>query len=554
MAPTSPVRVHVVGSMMIDRVVRVRAVPRPGETVAAQSAATFAGGKGANQAAAAALCGARVRMLGRGGADSRFIVDALRAAGVDTRAIALDDACAGAATVMVADDGQNAIVIAPEANMRIGVREIERFLEGASQGDIALFQNECSCLHEGIAAAAARGLRVWLNAAPADARLGSLRFEKLAGLVVNETEAEAMTGERDPARALEALAARMPAGTVIVTLGAAGAIAAVGRARYAHRGFVVDAVDTVGCGDAFVGAFLAAVAGGADILRALACGNAAGALAAMREGAMPSLPTKAEVDAAAIRAEGSRLVRSAPSGLGGKPARCEACGYELAANAVGDACPECGRVILPARFGGQWADQRMRRRFVTWSWLFMGGAAMLVSGVGLSLAAESLSVFRWTRSAEFATLGLLLCSQIVLPLAMVLLVRAGSTRRRWAVGEIGALARIAGLVIIVASAAGWFTPYRMEITRACFVLIVVSDGLFVRELDRLGAGSAVARVPRGRIAALAALAALSAGLWITEDFRGGVPYMAFLCIVAVSCFMAVELLLLARRLRALERA
>jgi ribokinase len=535
-------------------VVRVRAVPRPGETVAAQSAATFAGGKGANQAAAAALCGARVRMLGRGGSDSRFIVDALRAAGVETRAIALDDACAGAATVMVADDGQNAIVIAPEANMRIGVREVERFLEGASQGDIALFQNECSCLHEGIAAAAARGLRVWLNAAPADARLGSLRFEKLAGLVVNETEAEAMTGERDPARALEALAARMPAGTVIVTLGAAGAIAAVGRARYAHRGFVVDAVDTVGCGDAFVGAFLAAVAEGADILRALACGNAAGALAAMREGAMPALPTKVEVDAAAIRAEGSRLVRSAPSGLGGKPARCEECGYELAANAVGDACPECGRVILPARFGGQWADLRMRRRFVAGSWLFTGGAAMLASGVGVILVVDLIDIFRWTRWMEFATLGLLLCSQMVLPLAMVLLVRAGSTRRRWAIGEIGALVRIGGLAVIAAAAAGWFSAPRPAITHACFVLIVVSDGLFVRELDRICAGSGVARVPRVRIAALAALVAISAGLWIAEYIRGGVPYLVFLCLAAVSCFVAVELVLLARRLRARERA
>lgn len=540
--------------MMIDRVVRVRAVPRPGETVAAQSAATFAGGKGANQAAAAALCGARVRMLGRGGADSRFIVDALRAAGVDTRAIALADDCGGAATVMVADDGQNAIVIAPEANMRIGVREIERFLEGASQGDIALFQNECSCLHEGIAAAAARGLRVWLNAAPADARLGSLRFEKLAGLVVNETEAEAMTGEHDPARALEALAARMPAGTVIVTLGAAGAIAAVGRARSAHRGFTVDAVDTVGCGDAFVGAFLAAVAGGADVLRALACGNAAGALTAMREGAMPALPTRSEVDAAAIRAEGSRLVRGAPSGLGGKPACCEGCGYELAANAVGGACPECGRVIRPARFGGQWVDPRMRRRFAAGAWLFTGGAAMLASGVGVILVVESLGIFRWTRWREFATLGLLLCSQIVLPLAMVLLVRAGSTRRRWAAGELGALARLAGLVVLAAAAAGWFMAHRQAITHGCLILIVVSDALFVRELDRIGAGSAVARVPRLRIAVLAALAVISAGLWIAEDFRGGIPYPAFLCTTAVSCFMAVELLLFARRMRALERA
>ncbi|MEY5060170.1 MAG: hypothetical protein RIS45_91, partial [Planctomycetota bacterium] len=167
--------------MMIDRVVRVAEIPRPGETLAASSSATFAGGKGANQAAAAAKCGAKVRMLGRGGRDSRFIVEALREAGVRTRAIALDDPEAGAATVMVADSGENAIVIAPGANTRIAPRDIERFLESARQGEIVLFQNECSCLHEGIAAAAARGLRVWLNAAPADARLGELRFEKLAG-------------------------------------------------------------------------------------------------------------------------------------------------------------------------------------------------------------------------------------------------------------------------------------------------------------------------------------------------------------------------------------
>ena len=214
---------HVVGSMMIDRVVRVAALARAGETVSAISTATYAGGKGANQAAAAAKCGAHVRMLGRTGADGRFIVDALKNAGVRTRGIATHDDFSGAATVMVAENGENAIIIAPESNTRITALDIERFLATAKQGEIVLFQNECSCLHEGIACAAARALRVWLNAAPADANLGALRFAKLAGLVVNETEAQAMTGERDPARALELLAARMPGGTVIVTLGAQGA-------------------------------------------------------------------------------------------------------------------------------------------------------------------------------------------------------------------------------------------------------------------------------------------------------------------------------------------
>jgi len=343
-----PSTIHVVGSMMIDRVSRVRSLPRAGETVAALASGVFAGGKGANQAAAAARCGARVRMLGRTGRDGAFIVDALRDAGVATGEISTADPVAGSATVLVAESGENAIVIAPEANTRIVLAEIEAFLQRAAQGDIVLFQNECSCLHEGIAHAASRALRVWLNAAPADARLGALKLEKLTGLVVNETEAEALTGEREPARALEALAARMPAATVIVTLGANGAIAALGRARYAHRGFTVDAVDTVGCGDAFVGAYLAAIAEGRDIAQALARANAAGALAAMREGAMPSLPSRDEVEVAAALPERTRLKErpraAAAAGLR-VPTACVRCGYDLTGKAVGQKCSECGHTV-----------------------------------------------------------------------------------------------------------------------------------------------------------------------------------------------------------------
>ncbi|MCE2882508.1 MAG: ribokinase [Planctomycetaceae bacterium] len=287
--------IHVVGSMMIDRVVRVAAIPRPGETVAARSSATFAGGKGANQAAAAAKCGARVRMLGRTGSDGKYIRDALREAGVDVRHVSTDDLNSGAASVMVAADGENAIVIAPESNTRIVPAAIERFLDKAREGDVVLFQNECSSLEDGMALAAARGLRVWLNAAPADASLATLRYERLSGLIVNETEAEALTGEREPMRALRVLAERMPRGTVVLTLGAQGAVVASEGRVHAHRGFVVDAVDTVGCGDAFVGAFLAANCAGEGVEVALARGNAAGALTAMQAGAMRALPDSEEL-------------------------------------------------------------------------------------------------------------------------------------------------------------------------------------------------------------------------------------------------------------------
>lgn len=301
--------------MMIDRVARVRAIPRPGETVVALSTATYAGGKGANQAVAAARCGAQVRMLGRTGADGAFIRDALRHAGVDVAFVTAEDPCSGSATVMVADSGENSIVIAPESNTRIALADIARFLASSSEGDIALFQNECAALDEGITLARGRALRVWLNAAPADERLRSIGLEQLHGLIVNETEAETLTGQRDPHDALAALAARLPAATVVVTLGAAGAIAAEGPLRCAHRGFRVDAVDTVGCGDAFVGAFLASIAGGAGLPQALAAGNAAGALAAMRAGAIPSMADREEVERVAGLAEGASIAARKPSSL-----------------------------------------------------------------------------------------------------------------------------------------------------------------------------------------------------------------------------------------------
>ena len=297
-APT----LHVVASIMIDRVLGLAALPQPGQTVVARSLRTFPGGKGANQAVAAARCGAQVRACGRTGADGRFVVDAMQAAGVDVSAVRTDDAVAGSAVVLVAEGGENAIVIAPESNRRIGPGDIERFLDGAAPGDLLLVQNECSALEHALAAARARGLHAWLNAAPADPALRGLDLSGLAGLFVNESEAQALTGLADPAAALDALSMRMPDATVVVTLGPAGARMSHRGAMHVHAGYRVRAVDTVGCGDAFVGAFLAATLAGRPSAEALAWGNAAGALAATREGAIPSLPALDAVRALALPA------------------------------------------------------------------------------------------------------------------------------------------------------------------------------------------------------------------------------------------------------------
>ena len=542
---------HVVGSMMIDRVVRVAALARAGETVSAISTATYAGGKGANQAAAAAKCGAHVRMLGRTGADGRFIVDALKDAGVRTRGIATHDDFSGAATVMVAENGENAIIIAPESNTRITALDIERFLATAKQGEIVLFQNECSCLHEGIACAAARALRVWLNAAPADANLGALRFEKLAGLVVNETEAQAMTGERDPARALELLAARMPGGTVIVTLGAQGAIAAVGNARYAHRGFVVDAVDTVGCGDAFVGAFLAAICENIDMPMALARANAAGALAAMRVGAIPSLASRAEIDVAAAMAQGARLNARAPvAAIGEKPANCENCNYDLTGRRIGEECPECGRTIAPIRFGGRWIAARVRRRFRNAAWLMAVGAALLALGLG-GLAAN----MRFWPGTLTVIINAFFVSQIVLPIAMFSIAWSCANDRLWKLLAAVACVRMVLHLFTVGVALGFGYLLPTGVVAMAYIAMVACDGVFAVWIERLARGSAVAPQPRARAIALTVVAALALLLWMREDTRfGGLPRIASACWVLLVAWSAVEVVLLARRMRATERA
>ena len=495
---------------MIDRVVRVEELPRAGETLAALSSATFPGGKGANQAAAAAMCGARVRMLGRTGVDGAFIVDALRYAGVETSSIETKDATSGAALVMVNHRGENAIVIAKESNTRISLIDVEEFLTPATTGDIVLLQNECALLAETIAHASARGLRVWLNAAPADDSLRVIAFEKLAGLVVNETEAHALTGEVDPPRALELLSERMPSGIVIITLGASGAIAASGRERHAHAGFVVNARDTVGCGDAFVGAFLAAIAEGIDMPRALTRANAAGALSAMSEGAIPSLPSRAEVDAAAQLPTGTRLAPRPPRAVPShNPQPCRNCGYDLAGNTAAMRCPECGAKV-----------QSFKRSRPVW------------------LQAESLTrVVLGARIVSIVNTALMAVPAVHL-LGMLIVPRLWPARSAWEVTAVAFL--IAMILQIVGQAVGTW-----------MIAVPLLDGsrrrwlralLLVRAILLLPLALAVAAAIEASLGAQASLRLLPMQYVMGFLYSGGILIAPPVLLVAFGCDIAVMMM------------
>lgn len=286
--------VLVAGSANLDFVVRSAHVPAPGETVLGRDFETFPGGKGANQAVACARAGgAATRMLLALGGDAFAapLEASLREAGVALELIRVEDVATGTAFICLADDGENAITVAPGANAHL-CRDHLPTLDGIG---LLLMQLESPIESVEAWARAAReaGVAVVLNAAPARALPPSL-LALLDVLIVNEGELAAITGVRDDiATALAALAVPR----VIVTLGARGCCARDGEAVRMQPGFPVEPVDTTGAGDTFCGVLVAALADGAALAEAMRRACAASALACTRVGAQTGIPAREEVDA-----------------------------------------------------------------------------------------------------------------------------------------------------------------------------------------------------------------------------------------------------------------
>lgn len=293
--------VFVVGSINQDFVLKVERRPEPGETVTGAELALFPGGKGGNQAIAAARLGADVAILGRVGEDpfGRELVVNLRDNGVDTsRVEAVTDVPTGSAFITVTPDGENAIVVSPGANRRFGPAEVRAASEDLRKARLLLAQLEVEVEAVEMAAytVAGNGGRVLLNLAPPREVSGDL-LRLSDPLVVNEHEAAFLLGEdaQPPEESAGKLLDLGPP-SAVVTLGGAGAILATENSSRHFPAPEVQVVDTTGAGDAFVGALAAKLAEGTLLEEAVPYAVLAGAVAVMREGAQGSLPAPEDVE------------------------------------------------------------------------------------------------------------------------------------------------------------------------------------------------------------------------------------------------------------------
>lgn len=291
----------VIGSLNADLVVRAQRFPQPGETISGEDLAIIPGGKGANQAVAAARQGAQVAMLGGVGSDSfgPTLVSNLQQNGVDTAHIHTYPFATGTAVILVDANGQNSIVLSPGANARVTLADVDAF--PMRDADTLLLQFEIpleTVLH---AARLGRqnGLRVILNPAPARRFPASLLAD-VDILVPNESELQALTDfpvtDANSADRAARLLLAQGAGIVVVTLGENGALLVTEKQTSHFPAFAVQVVDTTAAGDAFIGGLAAALTRGHSLETAVRYGNACGALAATKFGAQPSLPTREEVE------------------------------------------------------------------------------------------------------------------------------------------------------------------------------------------------------------------------------------------------------------------
>lgn len=294
----------VVGSSNTDMIIQLDRIPKPGETILGGQFAIAAGGKGANQAVAAARAGGNVTFVARVGQDmfgeqavAGFLHDGIR-----TDFILHDKAApSGVALIFVAKDGENSIAVASGANGRLSPADVRKAKPAFASPGLLVMQLETPLETVQAAAelAARKGFTVILNPAPARALPDAL-LKLVSILTPNETEAELLTGirvvtEEDAGRAADALLAK-GVRTVILTLGARGALVATPECKQLVRGFKVKPVDTTAAGDVFNGALAVALAEGQPLLAAARFANAAGALSVTKLGAQPSAPKRREIE------------------------------------------------------------------------------------------------------------------------------------------------------------------------------------------------------------------------------------------------------------------
>lgn len=286
----------VFGSLNLDHVYRVPHLVRPGETIASTQYETNPGGKGLNQALALAKAGSRVRFAGAVGQDGQLLLDTLASHGVDTGRIARLDGPSGHALIQVDDQGQNAIILHGGSNRLISGEMVAQALAGLDSGEGILLQNEINGLEAILRAARERGLISYLNPSPISEELKALPLSLVDWLLLNEVEAQDLTGEREPVRQLDALLQQGSALKIVLTLGAEGSWYADAGMRHYQPAVKARVVDTTAAGDTYTGYLLDGLGRGYSVPEAMLRAAKAAAIAVSRPGAGQSIPYASEVD------------------------------------------------------------------------------------------------------------------------------------------------------------------------------------------------------------------------------------------------------------------
>jgi len=298
-------RVLVIGSSNTDMIIRVPRIPKPGETILGGAFSMAAGGKGANQAVAAARAGGQVTFVARIGADvfGERALRGFRADGIDTRfVLTTPGAASGIALIHVDERGENSISVASGANALLAPGDLDRADEAFAAADIVLVQLESplATVEAAVRKAGEKGVPVILNPAPARPLDDDL-LRGVSVLTPNEHEAATLAGiEVEDERGFREAAARIRARgprTVVITLGERGAYASSEGFEGLVPAFKVDPVDTTAAGDVFNGALAVALAEARRLEEALRFAQAAAAISVTRPGAQPSAPTRAEIEA-----------------------------------------------------------------------------------------------------------------------------------------------------------------------------------------------------------------------------------------------------------------
>jgi ribokinase len=297
-------KIAVVGSFGHDLIMQVSHIPARGETVGEGRFSEAFGGKGANQALAASRSGGNVTFVGQVGQDNSGdkAIKSFTEEGINTQFMTQTDAAGtGTAMIFVGDDGENSITVAPEANYHLKEAQIDAAEEQLKLADLILMQLEVPMETVEYVLGKAQGwnIPVMLNPAPAKI-LSDLSLQRIHTLVVNETEAEIVSGGKldgaeSVARIAQQLRDKGPL-VVIVTLGAQGAYVASDEFTGTVPGNKVDTLDTTAAGDVFCGALATALCSESSLQDAIKFANAAAAIAVTRLGAQPSVPHQSEIE------------------------------------------------------------------------------------------------------------------------------------------------------------------------------------------------------------------------------------------------------------------